>query len=104
MIDEEILYVLSPGGDIYNDGVYASVSVDGTREVIIFTNNDDAIRYQLQLEAIDVPMDVVEVETSELTTYCELNGFAYVIVEEGELVFPRIETLSLLTDEDDDNF
>lgn len=102
MIDEEILYVLSPGGDIYKDGVYASVSVDGTREVVIFTNRDDVVRYQIQLDAIDVSMDIVEVETSELTTYCELNNFAYVIVEEGELVFPRVETLSLLADNDDD--
>lgn len=89
---ENFVYVLSPGESI-TDGVYASKDYQGINEVMIFEEQEDAIRYQLQLEAIDFPTFVIEIEKDEITTFCEVSNFQYVFIEKDELVFPRIETL-----------
>ena len=45
------------------------------------------------LEAIDQEIAVTEIDPDMLEKFCGALDFAYTVVDEGELVIPKIETL-----------
>lgn len=79
-------------GDI-DSGIYASIDKDGHQIVQFFVNEDDAICYQTQLGALGVALEVTETPSENVDKFCDIAGCAYTIVEPGEFVFPRAETL-----------
>ncbi len=83
----EKLYVLGLG-ETYREGIYMTPEMN----ILIFRNEDDAIRYREQLSAIDMDTKLIEMDKVELLSLCDISEYSYVIVEPNELVFPRIET------------
>ena len=79
-------------GDL-ESSAFASVDDDGTPIVQFFVNKDDAICYNTQLEAIDQEICVTEIDPDMLEKFCGALGHAYTVVDEGELVIPKLETL-----------
>jgi hypothetical protein len=87
------LYVLTTEPDSLSGGTYATVDDDGHPVIQFFRNKDDALRYVVQLEAIGAVLFVSETPEDNVDKFCDLNDQAYSIVEEGEVVIPRLETL-----------
>ena len=87
------MYLLTKDAGDIESGAYASVDDDGTPIVQFFVNKDDAITYNTMLEAIGQEIGVTEIDPEMLDKYCGALGHAYTIVDEGEVVIPRIETL-----------
>ena len=79
-------------GDV-GSGAYASIDEEGTPIVQFFVNKDDAITYNTMLEAIDQEISVTEIDPELLDKFCGVIGHAYTVVDEGEIVIPRMETL-----------
>ena len=80
-------------GDL-ESGAYASVDDDGTPIVQFFVNKDDAIMYNTLLEAIDQEIHVTEIDSEMVDKFCGVMGHAYTIVDEGEFVIPKLETIT----------
>ncbi len=87
------MYILTKEQDNLESGTYASVDDDGTPIVQFFECKDDAIMYNTMLEAIGQDVEVTEIETEVLEKLTGALGHAYTIVDEGDMVIPRIETL-----------
>ena len=87
------MYLLTKEEGNLESGAYASMDEDGTPIVQFFVNKDDAITYNTMLEAIDQEIAVTEIDPDMLEKFCGALDFAYTVVDEGELVIPKIETL-----------
>ena len=88
------MYILTKKEGDLESGAYASVDDDGTPIVQFFVSKDDAIMYNTQLEALDQDICVTEIDKDHLEKFCSVIGHAYTIVEEGDLVIPKLETLT----------
>ena len=79
-----------------DEGAFAVKNQFGEKVVFLFTEEDDAYRYAVQLEANDSPdMTVVEVQDAVAVAACEKAGIKYTIITEDDIVVPP-------TDDDDD--
>ena len=87
------MYLLTRREGEIDSGVYASLDEDGTSVVQFFVDKDDAIMYNTMLEALDQNICVTEIEDDMLDKFCSVLGYAYSIVDEGEFVIPKLETL-----------
>tara|TARA_R100001015_G_C4627892_1_gene187698 strand:+ start:956 stop:1249 length:294 start_codon:yes stop_codon:yes gene_type:complete len=87
------MYLLTKKKDRVDSGVYASVDEDGTPIVQFFVDKDDAITYNTMLEALDQDICVSEIEDDMFDKLCSVLGHAYSVVDEGEFVIPKLETL-----------
>ena len=75
-----------------DEGAFAVKDASGEKVVFLFTEEDDAYRYALQLEANDSPdMTVVEVQDSVAVHACEKAGVRYTIITEEDIVVPPPE-------------
>ena len=88
------MYLLTKKEGKIDSGVYASVDDEGTPIVQFFIDKDDAITYNTMLEAIDTEIAVTEIDGDSLEKFCSVIGHAYTVVEEGEIVIPKLETLT----------
>ena len=88
------MYLLTKIEGDLETGAYASVDDDGVPIVQFFVNKDDAITYNTMLEALDEGIAVTEIDGDILDKFCSVIGHAYTIAEEGEIVIPKLETLT----------
>ena len=87
------MYLLTKKEGDLESGAYASVDEDGRPIVQFFVSKDDAICYNTQLEAIGQKLSYSEIDSEMVDKFVGILGHAYTIVDEGEMVIPRIETL-----------
>ena len=87
------MYLLTRHEDDLESGAYASVDDEGTPIVQFFESKDDAITYKTHLEALDQELHVSEAPDDMFDKFCHVLGHAYTVVEAGEIVIPRIETM-----------
>ncbi len=88
------MFVLTKDKDDIESGTYATYDVDGVTMVQFFVNKDDAVTYNEQLSAIGYDLSITETPDEAVDKLCDLLGYAYTIVEPGELVVPRFETMT----------
>ena len=86
------MYLLTRTGKI-ESGAYATRDLKGNIVVQFFKNEDDAITYNTQLEALDQDLVVTECPDEHIDKLCDIMGYAYTVVEPGQVVIPRAETL-----------
>lgn len=87
------MYILTRKEDNIESGVYASMDQDGDQIIQFFVDKDDAITYTTLLEATGQLLFVTEADNEAVDGLCSALGYAYNIVEPGEIIFPRIETM-----------
>ena len=87
------MYLLTRKLDDIESGTYATVDTDGQTIVQFFIDKDDAITYNTMLEALGQDLHITETDNDTADKLCSVLGYAYSIVEPGEIVIPRIETL-----------
>ena len=95
------MYLLTRREGEIDSGVYASLDEDGTSVVQFFVDKDDAIMYNTMLEAVDQNICVTEIEDDMIEKFCSVMGHAYSVVDEGEFVIPKLETLEHVILSDD---
>lgn len=82
------MYILCLDGN-EDDGAYAISNSNGTKILLMFEEEDDAIRYVGLLEADDfAPLIAVEVDRDSMIEMCERTGYEYIIVSADELIIP----------------
>lgn len=87
------MFVLTKLEDKLDGGLYATTDAEGNIIVQVFIDKDDALCYNTHLEAIDQGLFVTEIQESyKIQKLCEMMGYAYTIVNKGQVVVPRIET------------
>lgn len=86
------MYILTKQGSL-ESGAFASVDSDGETIIQFFVNEDDAICFNVQLEALGQDLKVTETDKDSVDKLCGVLGYAYTIVEPGEIVIPKVETL-----------
>ena len=87
------MYLLTREEDDIDSGAYASIDDDRVPIVQFFVDKDDAIMYNVHLEALGHDLHVTETTNDVVDKICGIHGHAYTIVQPGELVIPRFETL-----------
>ena len=94
------MYALTKNGK-FEQGVYAVLGPDNITTVQFFVNEDDALRYNVHLEAIGTDLIVTKVDQDNADKMCELMGYAHTVIEPGHLVVPRAETIQTLELDED---
>lgn len=82
------VYVLiyNPGTD--NEGIH-SLKLHGEDTILMFEDEDDAVRFATLLEAQDFPVPTIEaIDPAEMRSFCQQNGFHCQFVPQGTLVVP----------------
>ena len=75
--------------DRKDDGAYAVQNRYGDKVLFLFEEEDDAVRYALQLEdQEDAEMDVIEVDGALAIRTCKLYNYKYAIVTPNDIVIP----------------
>ena len=71
------------------DGAYSVIDEDNDKVLYIFEEEDDALRYSLQLEDMDYPeMSVLEIDDEIMIKTCEMHGHRYTIITPSDIVIP----------------
>ena len=87
------MFMLTRDKDNLESGAYATHDTDGVTVVQFFVDKDDAISYNVQLEAVGYKLSITETPDESIDKLCDLLGYAYTIVQPGEIIVPRAETL-----------
>lgn len=75
-------------------GMYATTDNYGNTIIQLFLDRDDAISYNIHLEAIGMELYVVGIEDGDsIRQLCEMMGHGTTTINKGEVTVPRIETL-----------
>ena len=75
-------------------GMYATTDNEGNTIIQLFLDKDDAISYNVHLEAIGQQLHVVGIEDGDSIRHlCEMMGHGSTTIKKGDVVVPRIETL-----------
>jgi len=71
-------------------GVYALPNKENVKTVHMFEQEDDALRYLEQLEAIDYKrtLELMEIDVDSVAINCDKFGYAYSIVTKNDLILP----------------
>ena len=82
------VYVLLFNAGTDNEGIH-SLDTNGRNTVLMFEQEDDALRFGLMLEAQDFPSPTVEAfDQSDIEDFCQGAGLDYKQVPAGTLVTP----------------
>ena len=74
-----------------DDGAYAVNDKYGEKVLLMFEEEDDAIRYAIMLEVdpdYEKEMEVVEVDDELAIKTCKMNNYKYAVVTPNDIVIP----------------
>ena len=82
------MYILTVKGK-ENDGAYSVGNIEGEQVLYLFEQEDDAVRFALQLEDQDYPeMHVIEVDDDLMLKTCNMNDYRYTVIGSDDFVIP----------------
>ena len=85
------MYILTVKGK-ENDGAYSVGNVEGEQVLYLFEQEDDAVRFALQLEDQDYPeMHVIEVDDDLMLKTCNMNDYRYTVITQNDIVIPPLK-------------
>ena len=87
------MYILTKEEGSIESGTYATLDTDGVTMVQFFVDKDDAISYNTLLGAVGYELQVTETPDDTIDKLCDMLGHAYSVVQPGEVIVPRAETL-----------
>ena len=87
------MFMLTRKKDDIESGTYATKSEDGSTVVQFFVDRDDAVCYNDQLTAVGYNLQITETPDEAVDKLCEALGYAYTVVEPGQIVIPKMETI-----------
>lgn len=82
------VYVILFNARTENEGIH-SIQAEDQNIIMMFSEEDDAHRYAMMLEAQDLPNPTVEpIDSEEIEEFCKSANYECILVEEGMLVVP----------------
>ena len=82
------MYIITVKGK-EKQGAYSVIDEDGDQVLYIFVEEDDALRYAMQLEDLDYPkMVTLEIDDELMIKTCELHDHKYSIITPNDVVIP----------------
>ena len=85
------MYILTVKGK-ENDGAYSVGNIEGEQVLYLFEQEDDAVRFALQLEDQDYPeLHVIEVDDDLMLKTCNMNDYRYTVITENDIVIPPLK-------------
>ena len=82
------MYVLTLKNQ-HPDGTYAVHNRYGEKVLFLFSHEDDAERYAMQLEDDDnSPMDIIEVDDALAIMTCKRYNYKYAVITSNDIVVP----------------
>ena len=82
------MFILTISGK-EREGSYSVTDEDGDQILYLFEEEDDAMRFAMQLEEDDYPeMNVMEVEDEVMIKTCEVHGYNYTVITPDDIVIP----------------
>ena len=85
------MYILTVKGK-ENDGAYSVGNIQGEQVLYLFEQEDDAVRFALQLEDQDYPeMHVIEVDDDLMLKTCNMNDYRYTVITQNDIVIPPLK-------------
>ena len=91
------VYVVLFNARTENEGIH-SLQMEGRHLVLMFEEEDDALRFAGMLEAQDFPPASVEAfEAEEIEEFCKGAGYEAVLVEDGTLLMPPEKSVEKTT-------
>ncbi len=83
-----LVYIILFNARTENEGIH-SLKVGDRNTVLMFQNEDDAIRFALMLEAQDFPPATIEpIDSQEVEDFCVEAGYDCQIIDEKMLAVP----------------
>ena len=75
--------------DRKDDGAYAVQDQYGQKVLFLFEDEDDAVRYALQLEdQEETIMEVIEVDDELAIKTCKMYNYKYAVITPDDIVIP----------------
>ena len=85
------MFILTISGK-EKEGAYAVTDKKGGQILYIFEQEDDAVRFALQLEDQDYPeMHVIEVDDDLMLKTCNMNDYRYTVITQNDIVIPPLK-------------
>jgi|TARA_B100000965_G_scaffold321767_1_gene283144 hypothetical protein len=85
------MYILTVKGK-EDGGAYSVGNIEGEQVLYLFEQEDDAVRFALQLEDQDYPeMHVIEVDDDLMLKTCNMNDYRYTVITENDIVIPPLK-------------
>ena len=82
------MYVLTLKNQ-HPEGAYAVHNRYGEKVLFLFSHEDDAERYAMQLEDDDnSPMDIIEVDDALAIMTCKRYNYKYAVITPNDIVIP----------------
>jgi hypothetical protein len=82
------VYVILFNARTENEGIH-SIQAEDQNIIMMFSEEDDAHRYAMMLEAQDLPNPTVEpIDSEEIEEFCQSANYECILVEAGMLVVP----------------
>ena len=82
------MFILAVKG-FEEDGAFSIENDDGDKVLLMFEEEDDAIRYAMMLEdQEDQSMDVVEVDDELAIKTCKIHSYKYTVITSDDIVIP----------------
>ena len=76
-----------------DDGAYAVQDSDGNKVLFLFEEEDDAERYKLMLQDLEIDadrkMDIIEVDDDLAIKTCSMYNYKYAVITPDDLVIPN---------------
>ncbi len=96
----QIVYVLLFNTGTDNEGIHTLRTPDGQDTILLFTDEDDATRFAVLLEAQEFATPKVEkISLDEMIEFCNGNGYSYHLIESEDqsLIIPPERNLAETT-------
>ncbi len=82
------VYILLFNAGTNNEGIH-TVQVGDRNKVLMFQEEDDAVRFAMLLEAQDFPEATVEtIDSEEIEAFCRKADYDWELIEPGKLAIP----------------
>ena len=91
-----LVHILLFNAGTDNEGIH-TVQVGERNTILMFKDEDDAVRYAGLLEAQDFPEAVVEaIDSEEVEQFCRQTDYDWKVVEPGQLEIPPEKNVEAL--------
>lgn len=83
-----LVYILLYNANTEDEGIH-TIQEGERNKILMFQEQDDALRFAMMLEAQDFPEPGVEaIDSEEIKVFCEKANYDWEIIEPGQLAVP----------------
>jgi hypothetical protein len=83
-----LVYILLYNANTEDEGIH-TIQEGERNKILMFKEEDDALRFAMMLEAQDFPEPSVEaIDSEEIKAFCEKTNYDWEIIESGQLAVP----------------